>query len=245
MSFFIESDLMHIEEHFLGLQNYKSMLLEQENQAQLVFENCNRGKIHIHIFGLEHPSTISLGKRGSAVEDLIYSEHDLKHHNIEVVISPRGGQATLHSPGQLVIYPIVPIQILKLGAREYVDLLISCTQYCLQKFGVDCFKPENQTGLFTDKGKIAYFGVQISKGITRHGVSINIKNDLNLFRSIRSCGVDSAKHDKLNNYNEDIGLELFFEQWCVQFKDLITQKTLDTNNSIKLRSVGAVGSAFP
>ena len=69
---------------------------------------------------LQHPPVITLGKRGSS-KDLKSSASQLESLGIDVVPIPRGGEATLHSPGQLVLYPILNLHRLRLGARRYIE----------------------------------------------------------------------------------------------------------------------------
>ena len=70
-------------------------------------------------------------------------------------------------------------------------------------------------GLYTKRGKLCFFGIHISEGVSQHGVSINVDNDLTLFDSIKSCGEGGREHDSLSFY-PDISInkkELFFK-WC-------------------------------
>jgi lipoyl(octanoyl) transferase len=188
---------------WLGTIEYGAAL-ERQHQA------WNSG--HAKVFGLEHPSVITLGKRGNPDADLRST------NEIEVFTTDRGGQATLHSPGQLVIYPILPIREWELGVREFVELLQTTTRQTLKSYGVEAFEKCALPGLFTAHGKIAFTGIRIEKGISRHGISINISNDLGLFSNIRSCGMNDARLDKLNNYC-DVSLEQFFRSWSERFQN--------------------------
>ena len=71
---------------------------------------------------LQHPSVVTLGKRGSQ-KDLRTPAAELQRQGIEVVPIPRGGEATLHSPGQLVMYPVLDLHRLRYGARRYIESL--------------------------------------------------------------------------------------------------------------------------
>ena len=82
---------------------------------------------------------------------------NIRRNNIEVVTIKRGGQATLHSPGQLVIYPVMDLLKWKIRPRDFLSLLEKITQNTLKKYGIIAEKKENSAGLFTQVGKIAFF----------------------------------------------------------------------------------------
>ena len=157
-------------------------------------------------------TSITLGLRGGE-EDLLLSKKEYENQNIPIISVKRGGQATLHSPGQLVIYPISEIKRNKLRAKDFVSFIEKTTQKTLEHYGVKTHKEENQAGLFTKKGKIAFFGIHITEGVSQHGLSVNIHNDLNLFSYIRSCGTQNRPHDKLSFYRPRISLKEFFDSW--------------------------------
>jgi lipoate-protein ligase B len=91
--------------------------------------------------------------------------------------------------------------------------------YDVQSFATDQI---GQSGVFTEKGKIAFIGVRVDRGITRHGISINISNDISLFQNIRSCGVSQPKIDLLANYQSSVVLAEAFELWFKHFTSHIS-----------------------
>jgi lipoyl(octanoyl) transferase len=132
------------------------------------------------------------------VDDLQVAEDVLKERGIELHISPRGGQATLHTPGQLVIYPCVHLTRIGIGVREYVSLLERTTQNFLKDLRIESTPNPEEPGLYTKKGKIAFFGIRVTHAITSHGIAINVTNDLSLFKLIRSCGVEGETFDSVS-----------------------------------------------
>lgn len=145
------------------------------------------------------PNVITMGLRGSE-EDLLLPRSEYKKKDIPIVSINRGGQATLHSPGQMVLYPISNIKHNKFRVRDFIHFIEQVTKKTLAQLGIPTHKEEGQAGLFTSKGKIAFFGIHITEGVSQHGLALNIHNDLNLFDLIRSCGVSKRTHDKLSNY---------------------------------------------
>jgi lipoate-protein ligase B len=145
--------------------------------------------------GCEHYPVITLGKRAGPGE-ILGSQWELKDRGFEVVETDRGGQATLHSPGQLVIYPILPLRDYQISVRDYVSLLEETTIKWLATQKISAQKKE-ETGIFTSVGKIAFIGIRVEKGICRHGISINISNNLELFQWISACGMRQRPLDSV------------------------------------------------
>ena len=91
------------------------------------------------------------------------------------------------------------------------------TRQVFTQLGVSVHKEEGQAGLFTKRGKIAFFGIHITEGVSQHGLAVNVHNDLNLFDLIRSCGVHRKTHDKLSNYC-NITIQEVFDLWVKTVK---------------------------
>lgn len=201
------SNKINLEFSYLGLMDYqKSVEIQAQIHAQVLH---NKKQV---VLGLEHPAVITLGHRALSKDEVILSP-------IPQVKSTRGGLATLHSEGQLVIYPILNIREIGLGVRDYVLLLLESTAELLKNYEVKASVDEKVIGLYTSQGKIAFCGIQVKNGVTQHGVSININNDLSLFSGIRSCGVSSPQLDKLQNYTtQEIVLENLYQKWCKIFQ---------------------------
>ncbi len=165
------------------------------------------------MLGLEHPAVITLGRRA----DL----NEVHHTKIPVIKATRGGLATLHSEGQLVIYPILLLARFKLGVRDYVHTLLQATENVFLLLNLKTYKDDLNIGLYTERGKIAFCGLEIKNGISQHGISINISNDLSLFDNIISCGFQKPDLDRLNHYRTDVGLRQFYDLWVSEFSKLL------------------------
>lgn len=177
------------------------------------------------IFGLEHPITITLGRRGDPLRDVVVGFKTLRERAIPVVAVERGGQATLHNPGQLVIYPILPLRAYNLGVKDYVAMLEETTKQLLAQYGITACCKGDEPGLFTIKGKIAFYGVRVSKGITSHGVGLNVSNDLADFSMIRSCGKATEQFANMRDFVATPGLQTLFFQWVEIFAAKLQAKT--------------------
>ena len=204
---------LKIESEYLGLVDYSQAYEIQKNKWNSVQSN----EKHICIFGLEHPDVITLGRRATDLE--VFSTQ------IPVVKSTRGGLATLHSPGQLVVYPILQVRPYFGGVRNYVAQLLEITSQVFKKYyDVQTHFDEANAGLYTEKGKIAFCGLEIKSGVSLHGLSININNNVELFQQIRPCGLNDLCIDQLSNYNKAVSVELFFQNWMIEFKKYISEQ---------------------
>jgi lipoyl(octanoyl) transferase len=152
------------------------------------------GEIPDVLLLLEHPHVYSLGRR-FLPGHLLLSPGQLARLGIEVYESDRGGSITYHGPGQLVAYPLVDLRD---PARRHPDVI----QYlrALEKAIIDTVRPlgveaitrEGLTGVWVGERKLAAIGVNVSRGIAKHGVAINVSTDLDYFRWMVPCGISDA-----------------------------------------------------
>ena len=167
---------------------------------------------------------ITLGLRGDE-SHILFNESRLKQHNLSKLKLKRGGEATLHAPGQLIIYPVLSLLHLDLKVKDFISVLEEITKALLKDFGIETKKEGKYAGLYTERGKICFFGIHISEGISQHGVSINVNNDLSLFQSIKSCGEQNRKHDSLSLYPSfSLNKEELFYKWYEKAVTFFTGK---------------------
>lgn len=203
---------------WLGRISYQEA---EEVQLRFVKEAIDESKISVLV--CEHEKTISCGIRGDLKRDLVASEDFLKSAGFKTVYSQRGGETTLHNPGQLVIYPIVPLSRFELGVREYVKLLTETALQFLNAYGLNAEASGKEPGLFTKAGKIAFFGIRVKKGVAFHGLAINVYNNIEDFDHIISCGQPEQDYDKLSLYGLEIPIEKLAQNWSVLFKKQLTE----------------------
>lgn len=166
------------------------------------------------IWGVEYPLTITLGKRADPLKDIKASLKILREKNIQIVGVDRGGHATLHNPGQLVIYPHLNIRNRQIKVRNYVALIEATTKRFLRGFGIESATHGDEPGLFTARGKIAFFGVRVQRGMTSHGLAINVRNSLTDFSLIRSCGKSEETFSAMQDFGVNAPLSYLFSRWC-------------------------------
>lgn len=186
-----------------------------EKQMSLVKEVQTHPKLGA-VLAYEHPKVITLGVRSSD-KDLLQTNSFYNDNQIEILEVNRGGEATFHNPGQLVIYPILHLPSLGLRVKDYICVLQKTTYAALKAYGVEAFGQGEEPGVYTNNGKIAFIGVKVSHGVCYHGISININNELKDFDAIQSCGVTNQKLDRLANYKPNMTPHSFFGLWFEKF----------------------------
>jgi lipoate-protein ligase B len=171
-----------------GIIDYSACL---DLQLQLL-EQRQAEQIGNTVIFAEHPAVITLGARQEK-NTLLLPLSNLQRDGINVVEIRRGGGATAHNIGQIVMYPILSLKQLQLGISDYVRQLEQIGIDLLQKYNVDADRKKGFPGLWIGEEKIASIGVQVKKWITFHGIAINISNDLSIFNKIVPCGLQGVK----------------------------------------------------
>jgi lipoate-protein ligase B len=137
---------------------------------------------------LEHPPTITLGRRGTSA-DLLATEPELAAHGVSCHFTERGGRATYHGPGQLVLYPIVKLDERGIGVRSFVWLLEDLMLEIAAATGVAAHRDARGHGIWTERGKLGAIGIRVREGISMHGLALNVSIDLAGYELITPCGV--------------------------------------------------------
>tara|TARA_B100001248_G_scaffold251745_2_gene227179 strand:+ start:6370 stop:7029 length:660 start_codon:yes stop_codon:yes gene_type:complete len=198
-----------MELKYYGCLAYADALELQQKHWQAVKE----GKSKAHIMALEHANVISLGRRAKMEEEVLATREQLYAKAVDVCASDRGGLATVHSPGQLVIYPILRLQDYGWGVRQLVCHLLKVSQSTLQDYNFTTSVLPDESGLQYGDKKMAFVGLRVQEGISRHGLAINLSNDLSLFDLIRSCGLRQRKHTSMKNEGYTVTVQDFLSSW--------------------------------
>jgi lipoyl(octanoyl) transferase len=185
--------------YFLGQKAYAPTLALQErlHAARLA------GSIGDTVLFVEHPAVITFGRGGHA-EHLLASAERLRELGVETAHTGRGGDVTLHAPGQLVCYPILDLAPERKDVRRYVKDLAEVMRRVARGHGVDSGLLEQHVGLWAnratpgafagasspgDLAKLGAIGVRISRWVTMHGFALNLTTELSLFSLIVPCGI--------------------------------------------------------
>ena len=170
-----------------GLAGYRQILQVQQQLS----DQRREGRIPDTVLLVEHPPVITLGARQGRNKLLVSREY-LQQKEIDVVNTRRGGGATAHNPGQLVFYPILHLQQLRLGISEYIRELEAIGAVLLGQLGISSSSRKGSPGLWVGERKIASIGVRVSRMTTCHGMALNIRNDLGIFDFIIPCGLENV-----------------------------------------------------
>jgi len=192
-----------------GLVPYEEALVAQ----RWLRDAREDGSIPDVLLLLEHPAIYTRGRR-STPEELPMAEEWYAMQGIEVRDTDRGGRVTYHGPGQLVAYPIVDLRPYGDDVHEFVRRLERVAISSLAEHGVGAQTIEGLTGVWTEdepSRKIGSIGVHVSRGITTHGLSINVNNDLQPFEWIVPCGIEGCLPSSLGR---ELGGEQDFETFA-------------------------------
>ncbi|ARN55975.1 lipoyl(octanoyl) transferase LipB [Sedimentisphaera salicampi] len=140
----------------------------------------------------EHNPVITTGIRKDK-NVLLKDEELLKRSGIEVFPANRGGGATCHNPGQLVVYPIIELSRYHFGIRDYISALEDFGRRFFYSFGLETSNRAGYPGLWKGGKKISSIGVRINSGISYHGIALNLSNDLDIFSNIVPCGLEGVE----------------------------------------------------
>ncbi len=169
------------------------------------------GETADHLFLLEHPHVITLGRNGH-LENLLASDAILTRAGISFFPTDRGGDVTYHGPGQLVGYPILDLREWKRDVGAYVRAVEQVIIDTLADYGISAGRIPKLTGVWVDERKIAAIGVHISRWVTSHGFALNVATDLSYFQYIVPCGltkpVTSMRRLGVRAPAEDVGRSL-------------------------------------
>lgn len=177
---------MRVED--LGRMDYRSAWAVQE-------------RIHGEVLGggeerlllVEHPPVITFGRRDGGEVNLIASPVQLAKMGVELVKSDRGGDITFHGPGQIVAYPIIRLHDRKFSVGAYVHAIEGAVIGMLAELGVTAQADRGAVGVWVDDAKVCAIGVRISRGVSLHGLALNVETDLNYFNLIVPCGLPGRR----------------------------------------------------
>ena len=144
-----------------------------------------------HVLLMQHKSVYTLGSQTQ--DDWLRNTRthsDLKYETYQV---ERGGEATYHGPGQLMIYFLLNLRRLGWGPKKLICELEGVMIDLLSKYGIDAKRKIGAPGIYVQEKKIASIGLKIKKGHCYHGISLNVDMDLKPFKGIVTCGIDSLE----------------------------------------------------
>jgi lipoate-protein ligase B len=213
---------------------------------------------------LEHWPVYTKGRR-SEPGHLPMGEDWYRMQGIEISETDRGGQVTYHGPGQLVVYPIFDLEAMGGDVHTYVRALEAAMIGVLRDFGIPAQIFEGLTGVWTageppiepgeigpqrtpvgaaglpggDARKIGSIGIHVSRGITTHGLAVNVNNDLQPFEWIVPCAID---HVRMTSVGRELGGEQDMDAFAAALRDQLANALRRRPVERTLAELGAVAA---
>ena len=150
---------------------------------------------------LEHKPTFTAGTS--------YKDNEILNKSINLIKSSRGGKITYHGPGQKVVYFVLNLKVRGKDIRKLIRYIEKCIIQILKEYKIKSFSDSNNIGIWVNvngtEKKVAAIGIRIKRWIAFHGFSINISNNLEVYKNIIPCGIHNKRITNLcsvkkNNY---------------------------------------------
>ncbi|MCT4697431.1 lipoyl(octanoyl) transferase LipB [Candidatus Cardinium sp. TP] len=224
----------------LGLIDYKAALAVQEAYYNAIIDRkCGRLTAQqatqpspaSYLLFCQHPPVYTLG-RGGGMDHLLVDPATLQAESIALYHVNRGGAITYHGPGQLVVYPIIDLELFFTDIHRYLRLLETAVIETLAYFNIPSTRfpgltgvwlPADQTTKRCDR-KICAIGIKVSRWVTMHGLALNVNNDLAPFGNIIPCGIAKAVTSMQQELNQAISV--------MAVSDILEQNILNKLNFV-------------
>jgi lipoate-protein ligase B len=172
----------------LGLIDYQEAWALQQ---KLVAARVAKTIIHDIMLFLEHPAVFTLGRRGG-LENLLVSKAFLQDADIPVVQVERGGFITYHGPGQIVVYPLMNLHARRIGVKEFVGAMETAMIQTANNWHIAAERNPLNSGIWVGPQKMGSIGIALRKGVSFHGLALNVNLDLTPFSWIQPCGLQGV-----------------------------------------------------
>ncbi len=165
--------------------------------------DLNDGISNELIWILEHPPIFTGGSS--------YKKSEIVDKSIKIIETSRGGKITYHGPGQLICYLVIDLKKRKKDIRNFINIIESSIIESLNYYGVKTESDRKNIGIWINNGgtkkKLGAIGIKVKKWITFHGFSLNVENDLKIYKKIipcgiKNCGITNLKEIKNQDYND-------------------------------------------
>jgi lipoyl(octanoyl) transferase len=214
---------MEIEYVDWGKVDYgKALKWQTEKFDRKVKEKLEGGKdIKQEFVVCEHNNVYTIGLHGKD-SNLLINDKMLEKIGARVYHINRGGDITYHGEGQITGYPLLDIEALGLGIREYIDLVEEMIINVIGRYGIKGERLQGATGVWIDPfgkaRKICAIGVKASRGVTMHGFALNVNTDLKYFSYINPCGfVDKGVTSMEKEIGEKVNIGTVKEELYREF----------------------------
>ena len=144
------------------------------------------------VLSVEHPRVFTLGRRGGR-ENLCVTDSFLTEKGVSVVPTDRGGNITYHGPGQLVVYPIVHLGRRRFKVVDFVSGLEQAMIRTAAHWGIPAGTDPANRGVWLNGDKLGSIGITVRRGVSFHGLALNVNTDMEPFGWINPCGLNQVR----------------------------------------------------
>tara|TARA_B100001093_G_C26682661_1_gene951148 strand:+ start:472 stop:1101 length:630 start_codon:yes stop_codon:yes gene_type:complete len=204
---------------FKGRQDYVPLWREMQK-----FTNHRNEETPDTIWFVEHPPVYTLGLNAN-------KDHLLSPGKVPVVKVDRGGQVTFHGLGQLMIYPLIDLNRLKLGVRDLLNSLEKSIIDLAAEYNTKANNCPEAPGVYVKRKKLASVGLRIRRGSSFHGMALNVDIDLEPFERINPCGYSEMKMTDLKRLGINLSLEEASNKFLPYFLKHIAFYSKKTNSN--------------
>ena len=177
----------------LGLVPYDEVWALQRETAR---RRISGEEPHDVLLLVQHPPVVTLG-RSTKPEHLLATAEQLEALGVQLRDVERGGDVTVHEPGQLVAYPIIDLKQHTQDLHWYLRQVEQAIIVALRRFGLESTRVAGLTGVWREddagRRKLASIGVHAKDWVTWHGVALNVENDLATFAHTVPCGIGGVE----------------------------------------------------
>lgn len=171
-----------VEVHLLGTIDFEAVLALQQ---RLVFESTGRSDGQVTLLLCEHPPLITVGRQGSWAH-LRVGPRELEARRLEVRWVNRGGGCLVHGPGQLAVYPVVPLAHHRLSVGAYLERLHAAIIAALADVRIAGHTQPGRHGVWGRSGQLAFVGTAVKNWTTYFGACINVEPPLRSFQGVQT-----------------------------------------------------------
>ena len=207
-----------LQVYLLGSVPFETVLALQRRLAYQVAGDREQAVLIL----CEHPPLVTVGRQGSRTH-ILCDDEELRARRLRVRWVNRGGGCLLHGPGQLNLYPILPLHHLGLGVRAYLDQLHAVLTATLDDFMIHGESRPKSNGVWVGSRPIAVTGVAVRDWVSYYGAALNLNPDLEPFRLIRWCDpaaspMTSLERERHGAVRTSMVRERLIEHFATQFE---------------------------
>ncbi|BCJ85854.1 lipoyl(octanoyl) transferase LipB [Effusibacillus dendaii] len=206
----------------LGTIEYGAAFQLQKEAVQEVMDDSGKARVYL----LEHPPVYTIGRSGTE-QNVLIGTQQMEELGISLFEVDRGGDVTYHGPGQLVGYPILPLDRFGNDVRRYIRMLEEVVIRMLSTYGIESGRIAGMSGVWVGNEKISAVGVKATPAkdgnrfISSHGFSLNVNPNMDHFSYIIPCGItDKGVTSMERLLHTEVSIDQVKQRWVKSFEEV-------------------------